>query len=117
MEMHHYMVWAQDYTDEGALARRMAVRPKHLLGAKKLVIQGVIKVAGGFLTSESQREELHDRKFVGSALIYEAESLEDARSWKEGVVGDACSKWDKAKLIILLMVIATTLDERAVSLK
>ncbi|KAG1727599.1 hypothetical protein EDB19DRAFT_191617 [Suillus lakei] len=108
--MHHYMVWAPDYTEEGTLARRMAIRPKHLLGAKKLIAQGSMKVAGGLLTPESQDAEPQDRKFVGSALIYEAESLEDVRRrveadlyWKEGV-------WDKEKLVILPMVIATALQ-------
>ncbi|KAG0702982.1 hypothetical protein DFH29DRAFT_804155 [Suillus ampliporus] len=111
--MHQYMVWAPDYTDGGTLARRMAVRPKHMLGANKLIKQGVIKVAGGLLTPESQDAESQDRKIVGSALIYEAESLEDVRSfveadlyWKEGV-------WDKEKLVILPMLMATTLQERA----
>ncbi|KAG1878137.1 hypothetical protein F4604DRAFT_1530870, partial [Suillus subluteus] len=42
MKMHRYMVWAPDYTNESAFVRRMAVRPKHLLGAKKLVTHGVI---------------------------------------------------------------------------
>ncbi|KAG1777055.1 hypothetical protein EV702DRAFT_935381, partial [Suillus placidus] len=64
-----------DYTDKGTLTRRMTVRPKHLLGAKKAVTPGVIKVAGGLLTPESQDAESQDRKFVGSPLIYEAESL------------------------------------------
>jgi hypothetical protein len=40
--MHHYMVWAPDYTDEGALARRMAIRPKHFVGVNKVIKQGVL---------------------------------------------------------------------------
>ncbi|KAG2118479.1 hypothetical protein DEU56DRAFT_895339, partial [Suillus clintonianus] len=67
------------------------------LGANELITQGVIKVVGGLLTPESQHAEPQDRKFVGSALIYEAESLKDVRRiveadlyWKEGVVSDAC---------------------------
>ncbi|KAG1745494.1 uncharacterized protein EDB91DRAFT_1019107, partial [Suillus paluster] len=89
------------------LVRRMTIRPKHMLGANKLISQGIIKVAGGLLTPESQDAEPHNRKFMGSALIYEAESLEDVRRlveadlyWTEGI-------WDKEKLDILPMVMAT----------
>ena len=45
----------------------------------------------------SEDAEPQDRKFVGSALIYEAESWEEARKlveadvyWKESVVSDVC---------------------------
>ncbi|OAX39961.1 hypothetical protein K503DRAFT_688553 [Rhizopogon vinicolor AM-OR11-026] len=113
MKMHHYMVWAPDYTDEGALARRMAIRPKHFIDVNKIIKQGVLKAAGGLLAPESQDAEPQDRKFVGSALIYEAESFEEARRlveadvyWKENV-------WDKEKLVILPILMATTLPERA----
>lgn len=34
--MKQYLITAYDATDEHALARRMAVRPFHLEGAKKL---------------------------------------------------------------------------------
>ena len=49
------------------------------------------------MAPESQDAEPQDRKFVGSALIYEAESFEEARRlveadvyWKENVVSDVC---------------------------
>ncbi|KAH7919250.1 hypothetical protein BV22DRAFT_1023306 [Leucogyrophana mollusca] len=110
---HPYMVWAPDYTDEGALARRMAVRPRHMAVANKLINSGILKVAGGLVTPESQDAAPGDRKFVGSALIYEAESIEAARElverdlyWTEGV-------WDKEKLVIYPMIMATTLQDRA----
>ncbi|KAG2052425.1 hypothetical protein BDR06DRAFT_1056962 [Suillus hirtellus] len=32
-----FVIWAPDYTDEGALERRLAVRPAHLENAKKLI--------------------------------------------------------------------------------
>ena len=37
-----FMVWAPDYTDGKALSRRMAVRPKHLVTANKLIEQGIL---------------------------------------------------------------------------
>ncbi|KAJ8596360.1 hypothetical protein M405DRAFT_805494 [Rhizopogon salebrosus TDB-379] len=110
--MHHYMVWAPDYTDEGALGRRMAIRPKHFVGVNKVIKQGVLKAAGGLLTPESEDADPQDRKFVGSALIYEAKSLEEARRLVEADVYWNENVWDKEKLVILPILMATTLPER-----
>ncbi|KAG9316411.1 hypothetical protein JVU11DRAFT_2445 [Chiua virens] len=108
---HTYLVWAPDYTDEGALARRMAVRPKHFIRANKQIKQGILKVAGGLITPETQGHR--GQKFVGSVLLYEANSIEDVRSlikediyWTENV-------WDKEKLMIHPMLMATTLQDQA----
>ena len=38
-----FVVWAPDCTDDGALARRMAVRPAHLENANKLIQQGILR--------------------------------------------------------------------------
>jgi hypothetical protein len=38
-----FIVWAPDYADEGALQRRLAVRPTHLENIKKLVSQGTLR--------------------------------------------------------------------------
>lgn len=40
--LHKYVVYAPDKTDEGALARRMSVRPKHLAGASNLHDTGML---------------------------------------------------------------------------
>ncbi|KAG8213748.1 hypothetical protein J3R82DRAFT_10454 [Butyriboletus roseoflavus] len=90
---HPYLVWAPDHTDDEALARRMAVRPKHFISANKYIKQGILKVAGGLITPESQDAAPADKKFVGSVLLYEADSIEDVRKlveqdiyWTENVV-------------------------------
>jgi len=108
---HPYLVWAPDYTDDGALARRMAVRPRHFIIANKYIKQGILKVAGGLITPESLNTA--DKKFVGSVLLYEAESIEDARKLVEQDLYWTENVWDKEKLIILPMVMATTLQDRA----
>lgn len=107
------MVWAPDYTDEKALSRRMAVRPKHLATANKHIEQGILKVAGGLIIPEVEDAASGSRKFFGSALLFEAESLEAVRNlikqdvyWTENV-------WDKDKLIIHPIIMATTLQEKA----
>lgn len=38
-----FIVWAPDYADDGALQRRLAVRPAHLENVKKLVSQGILR--------------------------------------------------------------------------
>ncbi|KIK91153.1 hypothetical protein PAXRUDRAFT_831082 [Paxillus rubicundulus Ve08.2h10] len=110
---HPYIVWAPDCTDEGALARRLAVRPKHVVTANKLIKQGILKVAGGLLTPESQAATPQDRKFVGSVLIYETENIESARKFVEQDLYWTENVWDKEKLVVLPMIMATTLQEKA----
>ncbi|KIJ18955.1 hypothetical protein PAXINDRAFT_128187 [Paxillus involutus ATCC 200175] len=110
---HPYIVWAPDCTDEGALARRLAVRPKHIVTANKLIKQGILKVAGGLVTPESQDATAQDRKFVGSVLIYETGSIESARKLVEQDLYWTENVWDKEKLVILPMIMATTLQDKA----
>lgn len=62
-----------------------------------------IEVAGGLITPESQDAAPADRKFVGSVLLYEADSIEDVRKlveqdiyWTENVVS-----WSTVKPIQL----------------
>ncbi|KAJ7851855.1 hypothetical protein B0H14DRAFT_2761206, partial [Mycena olivaceomarginata] len=71
-------VYAPDKTDEGAFERRLSVRPKHLENAAKAVSEGLIRVGGALLTPESLTGG--DKKLIGSAMIYEAESLEVVKS-------------------------------------
>ncbi|OJA10532.1 hypothetical protein AZE42_01693 [Rhizopogon vesiculosus] len=113
VKIHPYMVWAPDHTDEGALARRLAVRQQHLVGVNKITKQGVLRVASALLAPGSEDAEPQDRKFAGSMLIYEAESLEVARRLAEADVYWKGNVWDKEKMVILPLLMATTLPERA----
>lgn len=61
--------------------------------ADPVLVPRFIEVAGGLITPESQDAALADKKFVGSALLYEADSIEDVRKlveqdvyWTENVV-------------------------------
>ena len=40
---HKFFVYAPDFTDEGCMQRRLAVRVQHLEGAKKLAEQGILR--------------------------------------------------------------------------
>ena len=47
-----FLVIAMDGTDEGALDRRMAVRPAHLEGIETMKAEGAFIVAGAILDEE-----------------------------------------------------------------
>jgi uncharacterized protein YciI len=49
-----FVLTALDYTDEDALARRLANREAHLAGAKKLVAEGKI-ISGGAIMDDTGR--------------------------------------------------------------
>lgn len=44
--MKQYLITAYDYTDKGALKRRMDVRPHHLDGARELKANGNYVLGG-----------------------------------------------------------------------
>ncbi|KAF8844621.1 hypothetical protein BDN67DRAFT_942664 [Paxillus ammoniavirescens] len=108
-ELPKFVVWAPDCTDEGALARRLVVRSSHLENANRLTKQGIVRTAGGVLTSDSADAAPSDRKFFGSCLIFEAESLEAVRKHVEEDVYYKTGVWDKEKLLILPILMATGL--------
>ncbi|KAF8441437.1 hypothetical protein L210DRAFT_3398717 [Boletus edulis BED1] len=108
-----YLVWAPDHTDGGALARRMAVRPRHFVTANKHIKQGILKVAGGLLTPESENAPPADKTFFGSVLLYEADSIEDVRKLIEQDLYWTENVWDKDRLSILPILMATTLQDTA----
>ena len=66
----------------GALARRLEVRPQHLARIDQLVEEKRILIAGPLpkATDGSSDEE----GFHGSLIIGEFDSIEDAREWAEG---------------------------------
>lgn len=56
-----FLITAYDGTDEGALDRRMAVRPQHLANMQKVKETGSVVCAGGILSDEG--------KPIGSCLV------------------------------------------------
>jgi hypothetical protein len=72
--MDQYLVTAYDYTDEGALQRRMNVRPHHLDGARVLKTKGNLIVGGAILNEAG--------KMIGSSLVVQFETEEELEAWK-----------------------------------
>jgi len=72
--MKQYLVTGYDYTDEGALERRMNIRPHHLDGVKALKANGNFIAAAAFLNE--------DGNMTGSVMMLQFESEEELNAWK-----------------------------------
>lgn len=70
-----FVIIAYDGKDEDALARRMAVRQKHLENIVKVKETGHVKSAGGILDDNG--------KMIGSFLVMEFESREKLDAYLE----------------------------------
>lgn len=73
--MKQYLVTGYDYTDAGALQRRMDVRPHHLDGTKALKESGNYVVGGALLNDEGN--------MIGSVMIMQFETEEELEAWKQ----------------------------------
>ena len=73
--MKQYLITGYDYTDAGALQRRMNVRPHHLDGAKLLKENGNFIIGGAILNDEGQ--------MAGSVMIMQFETEEELETWKQ----------------------------------
>ena len=73
--MKQYLVTGYDYTDEGALERRMGVRPHHLDGAVTLKASGNYILGGAMLND--------DGKMIGSVMVLQFETDEQLEAWKK----------------------------------
>jgi uncharacterized protein len=73
--MNQYIITAYDYTDAGALERRMKVRPGHFEEAKKLKANGNFITGGAFLNEKGQ--------MIGSVMIMQFETSGELETWKQ----------------------------------
>lgn len=85
--MQQYLVLADDYTDDEALSRRLAVREAHLarMGVEKP--KGFFEVGGAKLNA--------DGKMVGSMLVISAENEAAAWEWINADPYVTCKVWEK----------------------
>ncbi|KIP08665.1 hypothetical protein PHLGIDRAFT_104012 [Phlebiopsis gigantea 11061_1 CR5-6] len=98
-QTYTYLAFMPDYTDEDAFERRLAVRPKHLENSKLVRERGLLKLGGPLISPETYRSE--QKKLIGSAGLYEAESIEEIRKVIEEDIYYTSGVWDKEKIVIL----------------
>jgi uncharacterized protein len=73
--MKQYLITAYDYTDAGALDRRMKVRPHHFNEASGL------KKSGNFIFGGAILDD--DGKMKGSVMVMQFETDEHLELWKQ----------------------------------
>jgi len=71
--MNQYIVTGYDHTDDGALERRMNVRPHHLDGAKALKETGNYVLGGAVLNEKGD--------MIGSVMVVQFENEEALNAW------------------------------------
>lgn len=84
--MKQYLITAYDHTDEGALKRRMDVRPHHLDGARELKEKGNYVLGGAILND--------DGKMIGSVMILQFENEEELEAWKQNEIYITGGIWE-----------------------
>ena len=72
--MDQYLITAYDHTDEGALQRRMNVRPHHLDSLKMLKEKGNYIIGGAMLNEHGQ--------MIGSTMVMQFENEEELEAWQ-----------------------------------
>ncbi len=88
--MKQYFITAYDFTDAEALDRRMAVRPSHLEGVKKLKEKGNFLIGGAILSPEG--------KMIGSSLFMQFQNDEELQQWLNEEPYLSEKVWDKVEI-------------------
>jgi uncharacterized protein YciI len=84
--MKQYIITGYDHTDEGALKRRMDVRPQHLDGAKELKADNNYIMGGAILDDEG--------KMIGSVMVLQFETDEELEAWKKREINITSGVWE-----------------------
>ena len=88
--MKQYLITAYDHTDDGALKRRMDVRPHHLDGVRELKSKGNYVLGGAILNDEG--------KMIGSTMILQFESEEELEAWKQNEIYITGKIWESVDI-------------------
>ncbi|MFD2147139.1 YciI family protein [Mucilaginibacter antarcticus] len=73
--MKQFLITAYDYTDDGALERRMNIRPHHLDGARALKASGNFIIGGAMVDEEG--------KMIGSTMVLQFNDEEELLAWQK----------------------------------
>jgi uncharacterized protein len=87
-----YVVHAYDFTDDEALTRRMAVRPAHFTGVRRL------KAAGQFLLSGALLNDTG--RMIGSLMVLDFATDADLQAWLQHEPYITGRVWDRNRIEI-----------------
>ncbi|EHQ28980.1 YCII-related protein [Mucilaginibacter paludis DSM 18603] len=88
--MNQYLVIAYDFTDDGALERRMAVRPAHLEGTRQLRQTGNYILGGAILDDHG--------RMIGSTMVLQFDSDGQLEAWKKQEPYITQHIWEKIEI-------------------
>ncbi|GEO05898.1 hypothetical protein AAE02nite_35620 [Adhaeribacter aerolatus] len=88
--LKQYFITAYDFTDPEALNRRMAARPAHLEGARKLKQSGNFIIGGAILSPEG--------KMIGSSLLMQFATEAELQQWLDAEPYITGKVWDKVEI-------------------
>ncbi len=88
--MKQFVIYAKDGIDEQAIDRRMAVRPTHFEGIKKLKEGGNYILGGAILDDNG--------KMIGSTMILQFETEEEFKNWYNNEPYITGNIWEKIEV-------------------
>ncbi|WP_295652100.1 YciI family protein [uncultured Mucilaginibacter sp.] len=100
--MKQYIITGYDHTDEGAIDRRMAVRPQHLEGAKELKANNNYIMGGAILDDEG--------KMIGSVMVLQFETEEELEAWKKREIYITAGVWETVEVKPFRVVYSTQVN-------
>jgi uncharacterized protein YciI len=89
--MPQYLILADDYKDAYAIDRRLAVREAHLAR------MSVEKAKGNFVTGGAKLDD--EGKMIGSMLVINAATEDDARQWVQADPYITGKVWEKVEFL------------------
>jgi len=105
-KMPKFFVYAPDAVDPNTLDKRYEVRARHFEVITPLIESGVVQVAGMIVDPANPVVDGRN-KAIGSALIVQAENIEEVRKIIENDIYVQSGVWDKEKLLIAPFIPAT----------
>ncbi|GAB3916569.1 YciI family protein [Larkinella terrae] len=82
-----YVLHAYDFTDDQAMDRRLAVRPKHFEDARQLKAAGQFVLGGALLDP--------DGKMIGSMMLLDFNTTEQLNDWLKSEVYITGKVWER----------------------
>ena len=91
--MPQFLILADDHTDHDAINRRLAIREEHLVRLRAEKAKNVLELAGAKLDATG--------KMVGSMLIINVDSIEEAWQWAQQELYVKAKVWEKISITAL----------------